>query len=98
MNILLGSALAATLLPISLVFSRALAMVFVVGVVGFYLRFLWAVQREVSRSHPACNRKRPLMKLSSWTAKSWRDLAVSRCSLHDVSHRKDSVDVAMTDD
>jgi hypothetical protein len=59
MNMLLGSALAATLLPISLVFSRALAMVFVVGVVGFYLRFLWAVQREVSRSHPACNRKRP---------------------------------------
>ena len=35
MNMLLGSALAATLLPISLVFSRALAMVFVVGVVGF---------------------------------------------------------------
>ena len=98
MNMLLGSALAATLLPISLVFSRALVMVLVVGVVGFYLRFLWALQREVSQSHPARNRKRPLTRLSSWTAKRWLHLAVSQCSLHDVSHREDSVDVAMTDD
>ncbi len=98
MNILLGSALAATLLPISLVFSRALVMVLVVGVVGFYLRFLWAIQREVSRSHPARNKKRPLTRLSSWTANRWLHLAVSQCTLHDVSHRKDSVDVAMTDD
>jgi hypothetical protein len=98
MYMLPARALAVTLLPISLVFCRALVMVLVVGVVGFYLRFLWAIQREVSRSHPACNRKRPLTRLSSWTAKSWRDLAVSQCSLHDVSHRKDGVDVAMTDD
>jgi hypothetical protein len=97
MDMLLGSAFAVTL-PISLVFSRALVVVLVVGVVGFYLRFLWAIQREVSRSHPARNRKRPLTRLSSWTAKRWLHLAVSQCSLHDVSHRKDSVDVAMTDD
>jgi hypothetical protein len=51
MYILPGRALAVTLLPISFVFSRALGMVLVVGVVGFYLRFLWAIQREVSRSH-----------------------------------------------
>jgi hypothetical protein len=98
MYMLPGCALAARLLPISLVFSRALVMVLVVGVVGFYLRFLWAIQREVSRSHPARNRKRPLTSLPSRTAKRWLHFAVSQCSLHDVSHRKDSVDVAMTDD
>jgi|ERR1700728_713838 hypothetical protein len=97
MYMLLGRALAVTL-GISLVFFRALVMVLVVGVVGFYLRFLWAIQREVSRSHPPRSRKRPLTRLSSWTAKRWLHLAVSQCSLHDVSHRKDSVDVAMTDD
>jgi len=97
MDTLLGSAFAVTL-QISLVFSRALAVVLVAGAVGFYLRFLWAIQREVSRSHPARNRKRPLTRLSSLTAKRWLDLAVSQCSLHDVSHRKDIVDVAMTDD
>jgi hypothetical protein len=98
MYMLLGRALPITLFPISLVFSRALVIVLVVGVVGFYLRFLWAIQREVSRSHPARDRKRPLTRLSSWTAKRWLHLAVSQGSLHDVSHRKDSVDVAMTDD
>jgi hypothetical protein len=98
MNMLLGSALAVTLLPISLVFSRALVTVLVVGVVGFYLRFLWAIQHEVSRSHSARNKKRSLTRLSSWTAKRWLHVAVSQCTLHDVSHRKNSVDVAMTDD
>ena len=97
MDMLLGGAFAVRL-PISLVFSRALVVVLVVGVVGFYLRFLWAIQREVSRNHPARDRKRPLPRLSSWTAKRWLHLAVSQCSLHDVSHRKDGVDVAMTDD
>jgi hypothetical protein len=96
MDVLLGSASA--VMPLSLVFSRVLGMALVVVVVGFYLRFLWAIQREVSRSHPARNRKRPLTRLSSWTAERWLHLTVSQCSLHDVSHRKDSVDVAMTDD
>jgi hypothetical protein len=98
MAILLGSALALTLLPISLVFSHALVVALAVGVLGFYLRFLWAIQREVSRSHPARNRKRPITRLSSWTAKKLLRLAVSQRSLHDVSHREDGVDVAMTDD
>mgnify|MGYP001408565210 CR=1 FL=1 len=99
MDMLLGSALAVTLLPISLVFSRALVVALVVGVVGFYLRFLWAIQREASRSHSARKRKRSLTRLSSWTAKKrWLHLSLSQCSLHDVSHREDSVDVAMTDD
>lgn len=99
MDMLLGSALAVALLPISLVFSRALVTVLVVGVVGFYLRFLWAIQREASRSRPARKRKRHLTRLSSWTAtKRWPHLTVSQCSLDDVSHREDSVDVAMTDD
>lgn len=98
MNMLLGSALAATLLPISLVFSRALAMVFVVGVVGLLSTVSLGSPTRGLAKPPGVQQKTSLMKLSSWTAKSWRDLAVSRCSLHDVSHRKDSVDVAMTDD
>jgi hypothetical protein len=65
MYMLPGRVLAITLLPISVVFSHALVMVLVVGVLGFYLRFLWAIQREVSRSHPARNKKRPLTRLSS---------------------------------
>jgi hypothetical protein len=98
MDILHGSALAVTLLPISPFFSRALVAALVIGVVGFYLRFLWAIQREVSRSHTARNRKRHLTRLSSGTAKKLLHLTVSQCLLHDVSHREDSVDVAMTDE
>jgi hypothetical protein len=99
MDMLLSSAFAVTLFSVSLVFFRALVMIALLGILGFYLCFLRALQREFSRSHPARKRKRLHARLSSWTAKkSLLHLAVLRCSLHDVSHRKDSVDVAMTDD
>jgi hypothetical protein len=63
------------------------------------LSFLRALQRESSRNPRIAGEKRHQRGLSSWTVKRrlW-PLEVAQLSLHNVSHREDSVDVAMSDD
>jgi hypothetical protein len=99
MDILLSSTLAVTLFSVSLVLLRALIMIALLGILAFYLCFLRALKREFSRNHPARNRIRHMTGLSSWLVnRRLRHLGVSQRPLHDVSHREDSVDVAMTDE
>jgi hypothetical protein len=99
MDMLLSSAFAVTLFSVSLFFFRMLMMLALLGILGFYLCFLRALRREFSRTHPARNRIRHILGLSSRSVnRRLRHLDVSQGSLHDVSHREDSVDVAMTDD
>jgi hypothetical protein len=99
MDMFLSSAFAVTLFSVSLVFFRVLMIIALLGILAFYLCFLRALEREYSRTRPARNRRRYLAGLSSGSVhRRLQHLDVSQRPLHDVSHREDSVDVAMTDD
>lgn len=99
MDMFLSSAFAVTLFSVSLVFFRLIMMIELLGILALYLCFLRALKREFSRTHPANNRIRYLAGLSSeFVHRRLRHLDVSQRPLHDVSHREDSVDVAMADD
>jgi hypothetical protein len=99
MDILLSSTLAVTLFSVSLVLFRVLMIIALIAILAFYLCFLSALKREFSRTHPARNRIRHMMGLSSGSVhRGSRHLGVSQRPLHDVSHGEDSVDVAMTDE
>lgn len=99
MDMFFNGALALTLFSFLLVFFRVLMIVALLGILAFYLCFLCALKRESSRIHPARNRLRHMTGLSSASVnRRLGHLEVLRRPLHDVSHREDSVDVAMTDD
>jgi hypothetical protein len=99
MDMFFSSAFEVTLFSASHIFLRALMMVALLGILAFYLGFLHALRREFSRTHSAQNRVRYLGGLSSRSVhRRLRQVDVSQRSLHDVSHREDSINVAMADE